>query len=405
MSGITPLIDTLLATRLAQRVDLLPLKGALEITDPDAVASVEKVTNDIRLPSRAALQQSLGVALLGSGDSSHSRNPFPSARSDGSVTLSAVARVLSAILDLPSGPEAKILGAKPIWPHSQPPAGPVLTAALARTVATSGLFYESHLLQFAAGTRTLAQLAQEPQAHLDAMAKIPLELRGARVAGQDLGQGGVARAVEVPSMPAASPDAGTEPLSSVRPGVAGNAIAIHTPQAEAASVHDMAGQEPPAKKPDASALDAVRSNPPAPAGIHPDAIALVRQQLELLAVPVFRWVGEAWPGTPMDWEIHQEQDERPAVPERAVVPPTWSTRLAITLPTLKAVEVRLSLAGSTLQMQLTANENATLALLNEGRHELPKRLGALGLQLTGLQIGALPEAPAAQAGRKDDDAF
>jgi hypothetical protein len=148
-----------------------------------------------------------------------------------------------------------------------------------------------------------------------------------------------------------------------------------------------------AETPKASSLDAVLKHSPVAAAIHPDAIALVRQQLELLALPVFRWGGEAWPGTPMDWEINEEPHERQIVADVEVAQRTWTTRLAMTLPTLGAVEVRLSLAGSTLQVHLSARENATLALLSQGGNELPQRFGAVGLQLTGLQIG-----------RKDDDA-
>lgn len=352
MSGVTPLIDTLLATRLAQRVDLVPLKGQIDIASPDAVTHVEKVTNDVRLPSRAALQQQLGVARSGRGDSS---NTAPSASPGGTVTLSAVARALSAILDLPSGATPKILGGEPLWPHLQPPVAQLLTATLARTVASSGLFYESHLQQYAAGTRTLAQLAQEPQARLDTMAKMSLELPGAPVAGQNL-----------------------DP--------------------------DIAGQEPTAKNPGASSLDAARNNNPVAAAIHPDAMALVRQQLELLAVPVFRWGGEVWPATPMEWKIYEERDESHAATENETAQRAWTTRLAMTLPTLGAVEVRLSLAGATLQVHLAARENATVALLSDGGHELPQRFGALGLQLTTLQIGALAVASAAQDIWKDDDA-
>lgn len=436
MSGVTPLIDTLLATRLAQRVDLVPLKGQLDIAGPGAVTHVEKVTNDIRLPSRAALQQQLGVALSGRGDSS---NTSPSASPGGSVTLSAVARAIRAILDLPSGATPKILGGEPLWPHRQPPVAHLLTATLARTVATSGLFYESHLQQYAAGTRTLAQLAQEPQARLGTMAKMSLELPGAGVAVQDLGPGGVA---EAPGMPpaaaAASSDAGAEPLSAGRPGAAGHAVTINSSEADAASAsmplpvglaarldpahlaaaygsasvrekehvpfHDVAGQEPIEKNLGASSLDVMGNNDPVAIAIHPDAIALVRQQLELLAVPVFRWAGEVWPGTPMDWEIHEERDESQAAADGEAAQRTWTTRLAMTLPTLGAVEVRLSLAGTRLQVHLAARENATLALLSHGGNELPQRVGALGLQLTGLQVGALAVMPAAQAMRKADDA-
>ena len=64
MSGLTPLVDTLLATRLAQRVDLVPLKPEVEIAGPGPVSEVEKITNDVRLPSRAAMQQQLGAGLV-----------------------------------------------------------------------------------------------------------------------------------------------------------------------------------------------------------------------------------------------------------------------------------------------------------------------------------------------------
>ena len=72
--------------------------------------------------------------------------------------------------------------------------------------------------------------------------------------------------------------------------------------------------------------------------------------------------------------------------------------MALTLPTLKEVEVRISLVGSALQVHLAASESATRDMLAESRAELPERLQALGLQLTGLQIGTLTPHPAAQAG-------
>src|SRR5665647_1035390 len=424
MSGLTPLIGTLLATRLAQRVDLVPLKSEVEVAGPEAVTPVEKVTNDLRLPSRAALQQQLGVGLLKSGESGYGNGP---ARSGEFVTLSVAARAVSAILDIQAVATTKIIGTEPLWPQPQPALAHLLSATLARTVANSGLFYESHLAQYAAGTRTLAQLAQEPQARLDATLRVPLALPGADAAGQESGMGGsragTGRLMEGPSLPGAdavpaetgyavSIDSGqagaASSPNSVPAGLASRLDSAHLAAAygnasvrekEHTPFHDIAGQETTAKNAGASSLDAVRNNTnsiPAAAAvaaaIHPDAIALVRQQLELLAVSVFRWGGEVWPGTPMDWEIHQEHDERHAASDAtdgAAVPPIWSTRLAMTLPTLGTVDVRLTLAGTTLQVHLAARENATLALLSDGGNELPQRFGALGLQLSGLQIGAL----------------
>lgn len=427
MSGLTPLVDTLLATRLAQRVDLVPLKSELEIAGPGAVPQVEKVTNDIRLPSRAALQQQLGVGLLRSDQRGHGNAPL---RSGEPVSLSIAARAVSAILDSRAGATAKIIGTEPLLPQSQPPLPHLLSATLARTVANSGLFYESHLAQYAAGTRTLAELAQEPQARLDATVKTSMEVLGAGAAAPDSVVGAKAnvRGAEAAVLPvAAALSAGTGDALPVDSGKAGATPAPNPlPAGPAASpeqayslassdtarfhergdgsIQDAAEQDAIGINHGASNSDAARGNAPGLAGIHPEAVALVRQQLELLAVPVFRWGGEAWPGTPMEWEIREERDDREAAADRDTLPRGWSTRLALTLPTLRDVEVRISLAGSTLQVHLAARENATLAVLNEARHELPKLLGELGLQLSGLQIGTLPLNPAAQDIPKADDA-
>lgn len=323
MSGVTPLVDTLLATRLAQRIDLLPLKSELEIASPGAVIQVKKVTNDLRLPSRAALQQQLGVGLLKSGAGGHGHGPV---RAGEAVTLSVVARVVSSILNSQAGATSKIIGTEPLWPAAQPALASLLAEKLANTVVHSGLFYESHLAQYVAGTRTLAQLAQEPQARLEAA-----------------------------------------------PSGAGAAVS---------TADDSASDRAPA----------TAASPVAEA-IHPDAMALVRQQLELLTLPQFRWAGEAWPGTTMDWEIQEEPNERQTAEAPEAAARSWTTRLAMRLPALGAVDMRLTLAGSTLQVHLVAREPATVALLIDGGHELPQCFDALGLQLTELQIGALADAP------------
>lgn len=348
MSGLTPLVDTLLATRLAQRIDLLPLKSELEIASPGAVIQVKKVTNDLRLPSRAALQQQLGVGLLKSGASGHDHG-HGQARAGEAVVLSGAARAVSAILNSQAGATSKITGAEPLWPAAQPALAPLLAEKLASTVANSGLFYESHLAQYVAGTRTLAQLAQEPQARLDA----------------------------APS------------------GAAVSTAYDSASDMELAPAQAMAESETATQNAGAGSPDALRQHSHAvPAAlvaeaIHPDAMALVRQQLELLTLPQFRWAGEVWPGTTMDWEIQEEPDERQAMAEPEVVAGAWTTRLAIRLPALGAVDLRLTLAGRTLQVHLAARELATVALLKDGGNALPRRFSTLGLQLTDLKIGAL----------------
>jgi hypothetical protein len=434
MSGVTPLVDTLLATRLGQRVDLVPLKAQVEIPGPGAVENVQKVDNDLRLPSREALQRQLGPGLVGRDGAALD---FAQARAGGSVTLSAAARTVSALLNLPVGTTPAVRGLAPLLPDTRMPAVPVLAATLARTVAESGLFYESHLQQFAAGQRTLAQLAREPQAglaspaarapapgtgvQLPAAANIPFAALAALAglaapSGEAAGLPGVApdpaMAPDAPETadtpksaapPAAGPaaaDAGPEtlpanslalPVDPARPAMSYGRTGL--PDHDAPSPHDFSLQDGGTSGSEAASAGPARAGLPA-ATIHPEAVGLVRQQLEMLAVPVFRWSGEGWPGIPMDWEIRQERHEREGAEGQAgredlaeTVPSAWTTRMTLKLPQLGTIDVRLGLAGAALQLRLTAAQDSTVAVLNQARAELPRRFGAVGLELTDLQIG------------------
>jgi len=443
MSGVTPLVDTLLATRLGQRVDLVPLKAQLEIAGPGAVTNVEQVENDVRLPSREALQRELGPGLVAKGGAAAD---FTQGRAGGAVTLSAAARTVSTLLKLPVGTTPAVRGLAPLLPDLRAPAVPALAAALSRTVAESGLFYESHLQQFAAGQRPLAQLAREPQAGLAPPAgKAPAADAGLRLpaAGpavpplaalvMPLGEAAVLAAMPsdgapapdlaqtpdgVPK-PAASSPAGPAPANLLAPagdaarppepaGPATGYGPTGLPDHAAPSPHDFSLQDAGAPDSGTVSAGAARVAHPAASAIHPEAVGLVRQQLEMLAVPVFRWSGEGWPGIPMDWEIRQaphEHEERASREDGAAdggaeAPPSaWTTRLTLKFPRLGMVDVRLGLAGAALRLRLNASQDGTVAVLNAARAELPRRFSAAGLELTDLQIGrAERTAGPAQAG-------
>jgi len=396
MSGLTPLVDTLLATRLAQRVDLVPLKPEVQVAGPGPVTQVEEVINDVRLPSRAAVEQQLGVGPLKSELRGH--GDLATARPNQAVTLSTAARTLSVILDGQTGVATRVVGSGPLLVSSQPlPSPAVIAATLARTVGHSGLFYESHLAQFAAGARSLAELAQEPQARLEGSGKAGPVLTGWPGAEGD-GTTGVAdrRAAQ----PVAPPAGETAPGGSGKAGVAAflptaepdsirqatSPEATHAHKNAYQSMQDADGPTPATDKShDDSAPNAARSNAPPLTGIHQDAVALVRQQFELLAQPAFRWSGEAWPNVPMDWDIQEEAHE-PASGGEAGAGKTWSTRLGLTLPTLGNLEVRISLTGQALQVRLAAAVDTACAQLRQAASGLPPRLRSLGLEVNSLQI-------------------
>lgn len=299
MSGITPLIDSLLATRLAQRTDLVPLKAQVDIDAPTAANPLEPVVNDVRLASRTTLQPHAIV-----GTASLVPNAPAAAIVDAPVSLSLLAQTLTELLDKTEPGPTRLLGNQALWPGPTAPDIPQLAATLASTVADSGLFYESHLQQFATGRRALAQLRQEPQA-------------------------------QVTQQPARHPT---------------------TPDL----------------------VDRV--------AVHPDTQALVRQQLDLLALPIVRWSGEAWPGIRLDWDIQEEPDTSPEHPADDAPAQRWTTRLALQLPKLGPVEAQLHLDGNTLRLRLRAESPTTAALLDPAGTALPERLSAQGLQLLACRI-------------------
>lgn len=443
MSGLTGLIDALLAARLAPRLDVLGIKGEAAIGAPGPVIGIEGVSNDVRLPSNAALDREIPVATPAAPQLSGG------ALASSGIQLSIAARVIGAVLaDLGADP-GPVQGAAPVWPTREAASSAALANTLAQTVSDSGLFYESHLLAFATGSRTLAQLSQEPQARWSppaaAQSQIP---RGASVAevaqavqtGQvQVGPTGTfapvalkevlpvlamqnaaplqaESALDEPASPPLSPppgahragagaDAADKAASAPSPQV-GTPAAGSDPRVDAARLNavyhatDAASSKsaadslPVHRADEARHVGAVAASSAQPAAaaadvIHPQAVALVHQQLDLLATSQFRWSGQAWPGVPMDWSIEEEREDRGhgGAPDEDT-PRRWSTTVSLSLPRLGNVDLRLNLTGPVVQAHLSASEASTVARLRADGGALSHRLEAAGLRLQELQVSA-----------------
>ena len=83
---------------------------------------------------------------------------------DLNTNLSPAARLLSQVLQgAAQGPALPIAGTAPLAPQGAPDPAQLATQ-LQQAIAKSGLFYESHVAQWAEGKRPLAELMAEPQA-------------------------------------------------------------------------------------------------------------------------------------------------------------------------------------------------------------------------------------------------
>jgi hypothetical protein len=203
-----------------------------------------------------------------------------------------------------------------------------LAQGLARVVAQSGLFYESHLAQWAAGKRTTAELMLEPQARLS----------------------------PPPPLPNLDADAAAPPE---------------------------------ARRDGASPQDQAR-----PAPVHPEALALVRQQLEIYETRHVGWQGEVWPGQHLDWEAVEEKPEESSAREPASGH-AWKTRLYLSLPNLGPVTASLRLDSGRVEVQLTVKDSETASIMRTGAAPLLHGLASAGLKLTSMGVDVDDEARSA----------
>lgn len=319
MSGLTGLVDTLVADKLLQRSDLLRLPTAAAVLGPGPALAVEAVTNDVRILSDAARGRQMF-----SGNSPGM--PVPNTAS-AAQAFSTAARAISAILaNLPAaaGPAQ---GAAAVVPDRDAATPQALFHGLVAAVATSGVFYESHVAAFAAGLLDGSTLAREPQASWGAGVGCAMEAADSGFGRSD------ALVLDAKAAPTGPSRADFQAL-----GVA-------------------------------------------------QASLLVARQLEVLATGIFQWRGEAWAGVPMEWSLRERSGGQGAGETQAEGAPGWSTTLALTLPQLGQVTFRLSLSGSKLRASVAANEHAS-APLRAGAGQLRQRLAAAGIEMPELAVSA-----------------
>lgn len=415
-SPVAKAVDALLATRTAPWVELLSPKAPAGAGPAQSVLNAARVDNDVLLPHGNALRASQAAAA----EVPRAVLADTPVRTASSTDLSAAARIIQNLLaDMREGESAPVRGHGPVWPAARElPTAAALASGLSQQVSDSGLFYESHLAQFAAGTRSLAQMQREPQAGLSR--------EGAERQGAQPEQAGTqqraalqvqllpmaasqAQAAAMPAPAAASPVVGAVPAQMHAMPDASSADApvptskhadgaspqqraqagIAHPGSHAARAIESFVQNADAT-PAAQRPSAAPAAPDANAGavVHPQAAPLVHQQLDVLASAMFRWSGEAWPGVPMEWSVQEEGGRAPD--ENDAQPPAaqWSTAMSLDLPRLGRVDLRMKLSGTSVHAQLAARERDALTQLRVHRAGLSQRLAAAGFELRALQLDA-----------------
>lgn len=221
------------------------------------------------------------------------------------------------------GQAVPLANAKPIIDGAPPPL-PQFAALLKNTVTKSGLFYESHQAQWAAGERPLNEILREPQGRLS-------EPRAFASAQQAANAQGQPPKVELP-------------------------LALPTQHSNLSNV-----QEP----------------------VHPQTAPLVQQQLETLDQRHLMWQGQVWPGQEMRWQI-EERDAREGEQEAQH---EWQTRLDLNLPHLGQVSAVLKFTSQGIRVELATPTQDVVKTLQAAAPQLDQGMERAGLRLIEMKVG------------------
>lgn len=267
-----------------------------------------------------------------------------------STLLSPAGRLIDRLLQAAQqgNTSAAVVGKLPVLPGATTDTQQV-ASALHGTVDASGLFYESHLAQWAEGSRSRAELMREPQAQQSTPAK-----------GVNGAEGALLRHLVQQWVDQGRPLADLAKELGAR---AGQGLQI--------TADDLMRLLPNANSD--GMLPQVNSH----------ASQLINSQLSTLENQRFVWQGELWPGQKMEWEVSRDAPEREqTAPEQQ----SWQSVVKFDLPTLGQVSATIHLSGDRVRVTVaTGSEQTAAALRNQGG-KLANALDAAGSPLDSLIV-------------------
>jgi len=440
VSGITPILDTLLHQVLGKRVDIPVAKDQpLPVSAATSSDAIQPARSDSRLQQRGGERV---VATSSAAGREAAAKPAPlsgqAGISSSQLHLSPTAMKIADLLSrFPATQTASIrpLAALLLQPADGPDS---LASALSQSVRESGVFYESHLQRWMAGQYPRSALMREPQAWLSltfrpftptSMLSTPMPFAATPTpfAATPTPFAATPTPFASTSMPFAAtpgllqsrPRAGIRSQGSQQHGAAGspptplktNGFAgsasltsssdegagarivsggsrLPQPLSTTAAVDDrspsLAGRSD-----RASSLEMSRSHQLSQQST--DALqAVVRHQLELIVAPNLRWEGQLWPGVPMTlllselpddpvFDDDEEADDR-SPRQGEEIRSDWSAEIQVRLPTLGIVDITFRARHDiSLQVQIDPAEASAQVRLQQELAPLRQRLAALGM--------------------------
>ena len=332
---------------------------------------VQDQTLDLNLPSNTQPGDTLELTFVASSPRLTFALTPELARSlpaNSGVSLSDAAKFLGGLLQKAGNESSGAMPVRQAVPmlSGAPDDIPRFAQALRQAVSQSGLFYESHQVQWLSGERSLATLLQEPQGKLSPLL--------AQTTSPNPGQpGGIAEAKPLLGQPAPTPATPLETTGKF--GMATSAAPAELVRPEQATFRTTdAGP----LLPNPQVADKAPAEP-----VHPQAQQLVNQQLQTLDSRQIVWQGQVWPGQEMTWEIDEEGGHEGREGEQEN---SWHTRLNLQLPVLGGVAAKLAFVEGAIRLDIATDNAQTAELMRRNQEALGRRLQDAGLKLAGINV-------------------
>lgn len=287
----------------------------------------------MNLPEGTKVGDSIPLTLV-------SRDPRPTfllgqQASGATAKLSSTARLIGNLLQAAQqeGAPAGLVGKAALLPS---PAGlqpAPLASTLHDTLVYSGLFYESHVAQWALGARSRADLMREPQARFTREQQSPPTTE---------------TAPQTPALPARRESGHLQ----IDPQT-GALIKVAAPQRE--------------------------TEIPMQPVLEPEAARLVSLQLDTLEKSRVVWQGNLWPGQPLEWEVSEETPK--GYGHAGAEEKIWRSTLRLALPSLGQINATVQLTGQDVQVHLRAGSEEAIGMLRARGGELAAALQQAGTRL------------------------
>lgn len=433
MSGITPLIDTLMHQVLGKRGDGAPRVLNEPVRPVEPGDSSRALHSDSRLDARSdprltdlrRLPPPLDLPRQGPRG-----EPLAQGLGSTQTHFSPAARSIADVLLRFPAPPTVLRPEAPLMSTAETASPQTLATRLESSIRDSGLFYESHLKRWFQGDGSRQQLLREPQMQPGVRPSPTVALAGLASAGAagaagttagagNLGWGMVNNTITpngplllLPTpVPFMLPErsnlsvllqglAGGQPGQGSQNSPGGSALiqpgSVLLPVASSAEGAAQRGTNAQGVTVLNTAPDTVRGEA---AGaremlemgavrqsrdvVHESLQSLVRQQLEMLVMPTLRWEGDVWAGIfmalvvglPTRGEDSGSEEQQDGEPEGG-----WHSEMRLEVPNLGSFEATLWLYRGVLRVDLASESEAVHQRLEEGVPALEKRLSALDLR-------------------------